>query len=67
MWKICLAEEGLKSKLILQVHDELIIDALKSEEDKVRTILKEEMENAAALRVPLTVDMKSADSWYETK
>lgn len=62
-----LQEEGLKSKLILQVHDELIIDALKSEEEKVRAILKEEMENAVVLNVPLTVDMKSADSWYDTK
>ena len=62
-----LQEEGLSSKLILQVHDELIIDALKTEEEQVKIILKEEMEKAAALRIPLTVEMKSGNSWYETK
>lgn len=62
-----LKEEGLKSKLILQVHDELIIDALKSELEPVKHILKEEMEHAASLSVPLVVDMKTGNSWYETK
>ncbi len=59
--------EGLKSRLILQVHDELIIDAYKPEKEKVEKILKEEMENAMELRVPLLVDMHSGDSWYEAK
>ncbi len=62
-----LKEENLKSKLILQVHDELIIDAKKHEVESVKKILKEEMENAAKLSVPLVVDMKSAESWYDTK
>jgi len=62
-----LQKENLKSKLILQVHDELIIDALKSEEEQVRKILKEEMENAVKLNVPLAVDMASGNSWFETK
>jgi len=62
-----LKEENLESKLILQVHDELIIDAKKHELDKVQTILKEEMENAVSLSVPLIVDMKYAESWYDTK
>jgi len=62
-----LKNENLESKLILQVHDELIIDAKKNEVEKVKAILKEEMENAAELKVPLIVDMKSAESWYDTK
>lgn len=60
-----LKEEGLQSKLILQVHDELIVDALKSEEQKVKEILKEEMEGAVQLSVPLTVDVSSGKNWYE--
>ena len=62
-----LKEEKLESKLILQVHDELIIDAKNHEVEKVKTILREEMENAVKLDVPLIVDMKSAESWYDTK
>lgn len=62
-----LKKENLKSKLILQVHDELIIDAFKDEEKQVRKLLTEEMENAVKLKVPLTVETKSGFSWYETK
>lgn len=62
-----LKAEKLESKLILQVHDELIIDALKSEQAQVERILKEEMEHAATLLVPLVVDMKAGKSWYDTK
>ncbi len=62
-----LKKENLKSKLILQVHDELIIDALKEEQQQVEKILKEEMENAVSLSVPLVADMKAGNSWYETK
>lgn len=62
-----LKSENLESKLILQVHDELIIDAKENEVEKVKTILKEEMENAVSLKIPLVVDMKSAESWYDTK
>lgn len=57
----------LKSRLILQVHDELIIEAHESELEEVTKLLKESMENAAKLRVPLSVDVKSGSSWYETK
>jgi DNA polymerase-1 len=59
--------EGLKSRLILQVHDELIIDALKDEKEKVLVILKEEMENAATLKVPLVADINEGESWYDSK
>ncbi len=59
--------EKLESKLILQVHDELIIEAPKCEVDAVKLILREEMEKAAILNVPLKVDMKTGHSWYDTK
>jgi DNA polymerase-1 len=62
-----LEKENLKSKLILQVHDELIIEAPKDEVESVRALLKEEMESAASLLVPLKVDMKTGRSWYDTK
>ena len=62
-----LISENLKSRLILQVHDELIIESPKSEEDIVKKILCEEMENAVNLNVPLKVDMSSGNSWYDAK
>lgn len=62
-----LEKENLKSKLILQVHDELIIDTVPEEKDMVAKILKEEMENAVSLSVPLKADMKTGNSWFETK
>lgn len=62
-----LKNDGLKSKLILQIHDELIIETLKSEEEKVRTLLKEEMENVLTLSVPLIADTSCGFSWYDAK
>ena len=62
-----LKEEGLKSRLILQVHDELLIETAENETETVREILKNEMEHAAELRVPLDVDVHSGKSWYEAK
>ena len=62
-----LKSEKLNAQIILQVHDELIIEAPIDEESKVREILKTEMENALQLDVPLVVDMESGHSWYETK
>lgn len=62
-----LINEGLKSKLILQVHDELIVEAHKDEVDKVKQILSEEMQNAMKLNVPLKVDMSTGHSWYDAK
>lgn len=59
-----LKTRGLKSKLILQVHDELIIDAYKPELELVKEILKEKMENAAELSVPLIVDIGIGSNWY---
>ncbi len=62
-----LENRNLKSRLILQVHDELIIETHKDEKDEVEKLLKEIMENAIELNVPLIVDLKIGDSWYETQ
>lgn len=62
-----LKEYGLKSKLILQVHDELIVEATSDEVERVKELLKDEMENAVNLKVNLDVDLNVGDSWYETK
>ena len=60
-----LAAEGLRSRLILQVHDELIAECPMDEAERVRAILTEEMENAAHLSVPLTVEAHIGHSWAE--
>ena len=62
-----LKKEGLKAKLVLQVHDELIVESPEEEADAAAKILKEEMENAYALSVPLKVDMNTGKTWYDTK
>lgn len=59
-----LRREGLSSKLLLSVHDELLIEAKQSEKEEAERILKEEMENAASLQVPLLVDLKEGNDWY---
>lgn len=60
-----LDREQLKSKLILQVHDELLIEAAADEEEYVKTLLAEEMRHAADLAVTLEVDVKSGRNWFE--
>lgn len=62
-----LKKENLQAKLVLQVHDELILDAPLGEQKRAEIILKEEMENAVELKVPLTVQVAAGKSWYETK
>ncbi|MCR5154210.1 MAG: DNA polymerase I [Lachnospiraceae bacterium] len=62
-----LKKDGLKAKILLQIHDELLIEAPKDEEESVKRLLKEEMMAAAELKVPLEVEVKSGDNWYETK
>ena len=62
-----LKKRGMKSKLILQVHDELIVEAHKDEVEEVMRIVKEKMESAVKLRVPLVVDINYGSSWYDTK
>jgi len=62
-----LKKEKLEAKLILQVHDELILELPEHELEAAQVILREEMENAAKLSVPLVVDMASGKSWYDAK
>lgn len=62
-----LKEKGLKAKLILQVHDELVLDAPESEKEQAAQILQYEMENAVKLNVPLKVDVHCGKNWYEAK
>ena len=62
-----LKEEGLKSRLILQVHDELLIETNESEEETVRKILESQMKEAVQLAVTLEVDLHTGKDWYEAK
>ncbi|HEX2944622.1 MAG TPA: DNA polymerase I [Clostridia bacterium] len=62
-----LGEHNMKSRLILQVHDELIIETHKSEKEQVEKILQDCMQNAVAMGVPLLAEVKTGASWYETK
>ncbi len=62
-----LRECGIDARLILQVHDELLIEAHKSCAAAARQILREEMERAATFRVPLLVDVNSGATWYDCK
>ena len=58
---------GMKSRLILQVHDELLIETAKEELPRVEKLLRDEMMHAADLRVKLEVDVHSGKDWYEAK
>ena len=62
-----LHDEGLGSRLILQVHDELLIEAKIGEEERVKAILKDEMERAVDLSVPMSIDINTGKSWYDAK
>lgn len=62
-----LEEEGLKSRLVLQVHDELLIEAREEEAEAVKAILEEEMTGAAQLAVDLEIDMHEGRTWYDAK
>ena len=62
-----LIKNNLKSRILIQVHDELLLEVKKDEKEKACQILKEEMENARKLSVPLTVELNVGDNWYETK
>lgn len=69
MVRVCnrLAREGLQSRLILQIHDELILEAPKSEQERAMRLLTEEMEHAFVMDVPLVAEAKAGASWYEAK
>ena len=60
-------KEGLKTRMLLQVHDELIFEAPEEEIEKLKKIVPEVMENALELDVPLKVDWAHGKSWYDTK
>ena len=62
-----LEREKMRARLVLQVHDELILDAPEEEAEQAKRLLKEEMEQAAALRVPLVADVSAGRSWYDAK
>ena len=62
-----LKAENLDARLILQVHDELIVEAHKDCADRAAEILRREMENVVSLTVPLTVDLNIASSWFDCK
>jgi DNA polymerase-1 len=62
-----LKEKNLKSRLLLQVHDELLIEAAEDEVQIVKEILSQEMGRAAELLVPLEIDMHTGENWYEAK
>ena len=60
-------KKNLKSKLVLQVHDEILIDVVEKEEEIVKEIMKNEMEKASNLKVKLQVDIESGKNWNEAK
>ena len=62
-----LEEKKLKARLVLQVHDELLLEVPKAEAEEVGKLLKESMENVVKLSVPLVAEMTEANSWYECK
>ena len=57
--------EGLKSRMMLQIHDELVFDAVPEEVEVLERIVKEEMENVTSLSVPLTVECNHGNNWLE--
>ena len=62
-----LKDSNMRSQLILQVHDELLVETHKDEIEEVKKILKEEMQGAANLDVPLEVDINMGNNWFEAK
>ena len=62
-----LQKEQLSSRLLLQIHDELLIETKQEEKEQVCRILKEEMTGAASLSVPLAIDIEEGNTWYEAK
>ena len=60
-----LVEEGLDAEIVMQVHDELIVETRRSDAELCKRILREEMESAVSLSVPLTVEVTVGDNWLE--
>jgi DNA polymerase-1 len=59
--------QGLKSKMIVQVHDELVFEVEAGEEEKLQQIVKDKMQSAYKMNVPLVVDDSFGNNWYEVK
>ena len=62
-----LKQRGLKSKIVLQIHDELLLEVVLEEKEEVAKLLKESMESAATLKVPLLVEVEEGKNWYQAK
>jgi len=62
-----LKNRNLKSKILLQIHDELLLEVKEEEKQEVKELLKKSMENAMKLHVPLDVELSEANNWYEAK
>ena len=60
-----LAEEGLQSRMVLQIHDELMFDAVPEELERLERLVTEEMENVISLSIPLTVECNHGNNWLE--
>ena len=66
VWQ-CIKEQKLDARLIMQVHDELIVEASEKQADIVAGIVKREMENAVKMRVPMQADVGIGKTWYDSK
>lgn len=62
-----MTKRGLKSKILIQVHDELVLNVYKDELDEVKELIRDKMENVIKLDVPLKVDIETGNDWYEAK
>ena len=62
-----LKERKLESKILLQIHDELLLQVKIEEKEEVKELLKNSMESAMKLKIPLKVELSEANNWYETK
>ena len=62
-----LKKRNLKSKIVLQVHDEMMLEVPKEEIEEIKKLLKQCMENATTLKVPLIADVSEAENWYDCK
>ena len=62
-----LRDAGIDARIILQVHDELIVESSRADADRAAEILRSEMEHAASLRVPLTAEVTRGDTWFDAK
>ena len=62
-----LKKRNLKSKIVLQVHDEMMLEVLPEEKEEIKIMMKEAMETAASLNVPLIAEISEAENWYECK